>query len=112
MLTRPRVVPEPGRVRHIRGGFGWIDHRLLRDGHLSRMGLVEIALYVFLVLAADREGVSWYRAERVMKDLGLSAEEFVDARSRLMERGLVAFRPFRPRDANGYYQLLGLDPTM
>jgi hypothetical protein len=110
MLSRPRIIPDPARVRRIRGSFGWIDHRLLRDGHLARMGLGEIALYLFLVLAADRDGVSWYSAEHVMKLLGLSGEEFHHARAQLIQHGLIAFSPFRPSDANGYFQLLPLDP--
>jgi len=109
MLTRPPVVPDPGRVRQIRGSFGWIDHRLLRDGHLARMGLAEIALYLFLVLAANRHGVSWYRKEHIAKILGISEEEFHHARDRLVEKQLVVFSPFRPGDVNGYCQVLPLD---
>lgn len=109
MLTRPKLIPDPSHIRSIRGSFGWIDHRLLQDGHLSRMGLGEIALYVFLVLAADRFGVSYYRGEHICKLLGLSADEFAHARARLLERGLIAFTPFRPGDANGYFQLMPLE---
>ncbi|MBI4564450.1 MAG: hypothetical protein HY716_07145 [Planctomycetes bacterium] len=106
---RPKLIPDPARVRAIRGSFGWIDHRLLRDGHLERMGLPEMALYLFLVLAADRFGVSYYRKEHICKALGISEEEFHHARDRLVVKRLVAFHPFRPGDVNGYVQLLPLD---
>lgn len=109
MLTRAKLIPDPARIRRIHRTFGWIDHRLVRDGHLARMGLGEIAVYVFLVLAADRDGVSWYRGDHIMKVLGLSAEEFVHARAKLIERHLIAFAPFRPGDANGYWQVLPLE---
>ena len=46
------VLPDPARVRHIEGSFGWLDHRLLREGHIERLALFDIALYVFLLLAA------------------------------------------------------------
>lgn len=109
MLTRPELVPDPSRVRQIRGTFGWVDHRILRDGHLAQMGLAEIALYLFLSLAANRHGVSWYRKEHVCKVLGISEEDFHHARDRLVEKHLIAFSPFRPGDVNGYCQLLPLD---
>jgi hypothetical protein len=108
MLTRREVVPDPARVREIRGTFGWVDHRLLRDGHLAQMGLAEIALYLFLVLTANRHGVSWYRKEKICDALGISWDRFHQARDRLVERGLIAFQPFRDGDVNGYYQVLPL----
>jgi hypothetical protein len=58
MVHRPkRIVPRPELVRRIAGSFGWLDHRLLRDGHLARLTLEDVGVYVFLVLAADRNGV-------------------------------------------------------
>lgn len=102
----PGVVPAPDRVRKITGSFAWIDHRLRRDGHLQRMTLEDIALYVFLVLAADRDGVSYYRKEKICDVLGLSWDQFETARARLIEREHVAFAPYRPGDVNGYHQVL------
>lgn len=108
-MTRPKVIPDPSHIRAIRSSFGWIDHRLLRDGHLERMGLPEIAFYLFLVLAADRSGLSYYRLEHISKILGLSEDDFHLARRRLLEKRLIAFTPFRPGDVNGYVQLLPLE---
>lgn len=108
--TRPKLVPEPARVRSIRGSFGWVDHRLVRDGHLTGMCLPEIALYLFFVLAADRNGVSYYRKEHICAIVGLSEDEFHLARERLVQKRLIAFAPFRPGDVNGYCQVLPLEP--
>jgi len=105
---RPRVVPEPGRVRRIEGGFGWLDRRMAREGLIERMTLADIALYVFLVLVADRDGVSFYRKEVIAKKLGIDWTEVGQARRRLVEMELVAFRPFSPGDPNGFYQVLPL----
>ena len=73
------------------------------------MGLGEMAVYLFLVLTADRQGVSYYRKEHISKTLGLSEEDFHAARDRLIEKRLIAFCPFRPGDVNGYCQVLPLE---
>ncbi len=73
------------------------------------MSLPEIALYLFLILAADRNGVSYYRKELIAKILGISEEDFHHARDRLLDKRLIAFCPFRPGDVNGYCQVLPLD---
>lgn len=105
---RPRVVPRPDLVRSVPRGFGWIDHRLRRDGFLGRLTPEDIAVYVFLVLAAGHDGVSWYRKETIAEALGLSWRQVEEARERLVDRELIAFSPFRPADPNGYYQVLRL----
>jgi hypothetical protein len=104
----PHVVPRPDLVRRVPKGFGWIDHRLRRDGFLAQLTLEDLALYVFLVLAAGPDGVSWYRKEKISDALGLSWAQFDQARQRLLERGLIAFAPFGPNDTNGFYQVLPL----
>lgn len=107
MVQRPvRIVPCPERVRRITGSFAWIDHRLLRNGCLARLTLEDVAVYVFLVLAADREGVSFYRKERICAALAISWNQFETARSRLVESGLIAFQPYQAGDVNGCYQVL------
>jgi hypothetical protein len=102
------VTPEPARVRCIDGSFAWLDHRLLRDGHIERMTLADLAVYVFLVLAADKNGVSFYRKDVVARKLGIDWSQFETAKARLLERGLVAFQPFRPGEVDGFYQVLPL----
>lgn len=110
MAIRKRVpvIPDPGRIRRIQGSFAWLDHRLVRDGHLERMTLGDLAVYVFLVLAANSEGVSWWRKDVVCKKLGIDWDDFEEAKRRLIEKGLVAFRPFAAGDVDGFYQVLPL----
>jgi glutathione S-transferase len=105
---RNPVVPEPGRVRRIGRSFAWLDHRLAREGYLERMTLADLALYVFLVLAADRDGVSYYRKEVIANRLGIDWGQVEEAKARLVAMDLVAFRPFSPREVNGFYQVLPL----
>jgi hypothetical protein len=108
VLRRKPKVPRPDRVRRIEGPFGWLDHRLLRQGVLQGLTLEDLGVYVFLVLAADRNGTSWYRKEKICDALGLSWDQFEEARRRLLERGLIAFEPYRPGDVNGVHQVLPL----
>jgi hypothetical protein len=109
-MARPykRVVPRPELIRSINGSFAWIDHRFLRDGHIERLTLEDLGVYVFLLLAANRDGVSWYRIEKVGRPLGLGEPDVVRARERLVERGLIAFQPFHPGEVNGFCQVLPL----
>lgn len=102
------VVPEPAKIRRIEGSFAWLDHRLLREGHLERMTLQDLAVYVFLVIVADRTGTSFYRKDLVCRKLGIDWDEFEESKARLLERGLIAFRPFGQGDVDGFYQVLPL----
>jgi hypothetical protein len=111
MVHRPkRAIPRPEDIRKIEGSFAWLDHRLLREGHLQRLTLEDLGVYVFLVLAADRTGCSFYNHEKISLALGLSWEKFQDSRQRLIERDFIAFEPFHPGDADGYYQVLRVPP--
>jgi len=79
------------RVRKIAGSFAFIEHRFLRDGFFVTLGHHELLLYVFLVLAADRHGVSFYSYDRICSLLGLSVEEYIEARNLLIDKDLLAF---------------------
>ena len=97
-------LPDPDRRRHTPRRFSWIDHRLLRDGHLAGCACPKaLALYLVLVAASDPRGVSYYSDKRLAELLSLSREELRRARKRLVDTGLVAFR-------QPYYQVLSLDP--
>ena len=109
-MAQPRYhIPEPQRVRRIAGSFAWIDHRLLRNGLLAVMTHAEQSLYLFLALAADRHGVSFYRQEKIGDLLGLDEQALAVARDRLMELRLLAFAPYSVTSPNGFYQLLPVD---
>jgi hypothetical protein len=83
------VSPEPTKVRRIQGTFAWLDHRLLREGHLERMTPVDVAVYVFLVLATNREGCSYYRKDQACKKLGIDWDQFACNRAAGWEKGRV-----------------------
>jgi hypothetical protein len=109
MDTRPVPVPQPSRVRKIQHSFAWIDHRLLRHGFLDVMTHADQSLYLFLALAADRHGVSFYRREKICDHLGMDLPVFEVARDRLITFGLLAFQPYSALSPNGFYQILPVD---
>ena len=111
MTRRPPRIPAPDRIRSLRAPYAWIDCRLLLEHRLPELTPADMALYLFLVLAADRQGVSYYHLENIAKRLGdLDWGEVHEARDHLQELGLIAFLPFSPHDPNGFYQILELPP--
>ncbi len=91
----------PGRLRHLPEGFGWIDHRLVRENIIGNYSCEALALYLFLLTVADEDGVSWYSDASVSCRLQLAPEAQKSARRELSEGKLIAYR--RP-----YYQVLEL----
>lgn len=107
MTARPRpTLPRPDLVRAPAGPYGWLDARLLRDGWLARLGPDAAAALVFLALAADREGVSFYGRDRIALALDLDRGRLDVALHLLLVEGLVAFRPWRVGGTDGVWQLL------
>jgi len=53
------------RVRQINGGFSFIPHRFLADGFLASLDQKELLLYLFLILASDRFGLSFYSYDAI-----------------------------------------------
>jgi hypothetical protein len=102
-------IPQPQRVRRIEKSFAWIDHRLLRHGYLQVMTHQDQALYLFLALAADRHGISFYRKEKICDLLGLDFGAFEVARDRLIDLKLIAFQSYNALSPNGHYQVLPVD---
>jgi len=99
---------EPRRVRAPTRSFAWVDHRL-RD-RLHQLDLADLALYLFLVLAADAQGLSCWRLDRIEAMLGYlpSRRELLRARQRLMDLDLIAYRPWSEHGPDGSYQVLAL----
>lgn len=94
----------PQRVRRISGSFSWLDHRLLHNGFLRLMQPEDMLLYFFLVLVGDKNGVSFYGYDSILKLLKLTLDQYIAARDRLMDLSLIAFE-------NGRYQVLELPKT-
>jgi len=86
-----KKILDASRIRRIDGGFSFIPHRFLTDGFLACLQQQELLLYVFLVLAADRYGLSYYSYERICSLLQLSTEQYVTARDGLIKKDLIAF---------------------
>ena len=89
MITKKVLAAD--RIRRIDGGFSFIPHRFLADGFLKTLSQHELLLYVFLILAADRYGLSFYGYDRICSFLHLTLEQYIAARDVLIEKDLIAF---------------------
>jgi hypothetical protein len=89
MITKK--ILNPDRIRRIDGGFSFIPHRFLTNGFLEDLSPPELLLYIFLVLAADRYGISFYSDDRICSLLQLSVEQYIEARNGLIQKDLIAF---------------------
>ena len=86
-----KKVLNPNRVRRINGGFSFIPHRFLADGFLASLDQKELLLYLFLILASDRDGLSFYSYDSICSLLQITADQYVKARNGLMDKDLIAF---------------------
>jgi hypothetical protein len=81
---------QPNRIRKIIGSFAFIEHRFLafiehrflRQGFWSSLSHHELLLYLFLVIVADRNGLSYYC---------YTVDEYILARDLLIDKDLIAF---------------------
>ena len=89
-MIKKRVL-EPTRVRRVNGSFSFIPHRFLSDGFWASLNHHELVLYLFLVLASDKRGLSYYSSKRICSLLGISYDECITTRDRLIARDLIAF---------------------
>jgi hypothetical protein len=81
----------PQRARKITGSFAFLEHRFLRDGFWTSLTHHELLLYVFLVLVADRSGLSYYSFDKICALLQLSLDDYLIARNALIQKDLIAF---------------------
>ncbi len=102
MRGREPILPQ--RQRRIPPHFSWIDHRLVRDGHVQGRSAAALALYLFLVTVADADGLSWYSEVSLCWVLSWAEEQLRSARAELQQAGLIAYR--KP-----LYQVLDLAPA-
>jgi hypothetical protein len=102
-------IPQPKKIRNIKGSFAWIDHHLIRNGFMETMTHQDIALYLFLILVADKNGVSFYRKEKICEAVSLDFSRFEIAKDRLINMKLIAFESYSVLSPNGYYQVLPIE---
>jgi hypothetical protein len=81
----------PERVRNTHGGFAYLPNRFLHGGFLASLGHLERSLYLFLVLASDRSGISYYSYDRICTTLEIIPDDYVTARNSLIDKNLIAF---------------------
>jgi len=99
MVTK-RILNEK-RVRRIEGGFSFIPHRFITGGFLPSLGREEMLLYFFLILVADRHGLSFYSYNSICNLVGLDLSEYLEARNGLIAKDLICFE-------NNIFQVLSL----
>lgn len=103
MRGREPVLPK--RRRRIPPQFSWVDHRLVRDGHIEGRSAEALALYLFLVTVSDADGLSWYSEAALCRVLSWTPPQLRHVRDELRSVGLVAYR--KP-----LYQVLDLSPKV
>jgi hypothetical protein len=79
------------RIRCIKGGFSFIPHRFLTGGFFSSLDPHELLLYFLLVLAGDRNGISFYSYDKICTLLQMNIERYIMARDGLNGKDLIAF---------------------
>ena len=89
MITK-RII-NPQRIRRINGGFSFIPHRFLTGGFLSVLNADQLLLYFFLVIAGDKNGLSFYSYDSICNLLQMPLEQYLRARDSLIENDLIAF---------------------
>jgi len=81
----------PERVRKINGTFAFIEHRFLHEGFWSDLDRQTLLLYLFLVMVADRYGLSYYSYDKICTLLRMALDEYIVARDCLIDKDLIAF---------------------
>jgi hypothetical protein len=90
VIQRTPILPE--RVRCLGGqSFAFLPHRFLRHGFFASLSPDELRLYLLLVLAADRNGLSFYHYDSICSLLEIPLESYLRARNALITKDLVAF---------------------
>jgi len=93
------------RIRKIEGSFAWIPHAFVRQGFWNNLSHHGVLLYLFLVLASDRNGISYYSFDRICSMLEINTDEYIHARNTLIDQSLIAFDGY-------FFQVLSLPCTV
>jgi hypothetical protein len=89
-MIRKKILA-PDRIRRNESSFGFIPHRFLTGGFLASLSQHELLLYLFLILAADRYGLSFYSCNSICAFIDLDVDQYLKARDGLVEKDLLAF---------------------
>jgi hypothetical protein len=100
--------PQPirgDRVRTVEKPFAWIPCRILMNGLFGDLSDEAKLLYLFLCLAADRQGLSFYGDQRIQSYFQLETFAIDEAKQELIQKDLIAY--------DGHlYQVLSLPRPM
>jgi hypothetical protein len=86
-----KKILNPDRVRRIEAGFSFIPHRFVGDGFLASLEPKQLLLYLFLVIVADRYGLSFYSYNTICSLLQMELDQYTRARDALIDKDLIAF---------------------
>ena len=89
----PKHPVYPGRVRRVPPGFGWVDHRLVRERRIHGLSHASMSLYLFLVAVSDSEGLSHWSEGSTCRLLGMEPEALRKAGAELEQADLAAHEP-------------------
>jgi hypothetical protein len=81
----------PARVRRMPESFSWVDHRLVRENHITGRSHSALALYLFLLTVADSQGLSYWSENALGRRLRLDVARLREVRAELEAAGLVAY---------------------
>lgn len=79
------------RIRRPGGRFSFIPHRFLLEGFIKTLTTDELLLYVFLTLASDKNGLSYYGQKSICSHLHMEDHAYCEARKGLIRKDLIAF---------------------
>ena len=102
MIQKRLIRPE--RLRQVPPSFNWVDHRLVRDHYIERCDCTALALYLFLVIVSDAQGLSYYSEASLCRRLKIDPLQLSAARAQLDQAGLIAY-------CKPLYQVLSLEAT-
>jgi hypothetical protein len=76
---------------------------------------MELLLYFFLIIAGDKDGLSYYSYERICEYLYMDLDKYLMARNGLLDKDLIAFEetvfqvlelPPKPKSISGIGRLI------
>lgn len=89
----------PQRLRKVPPQFSWVDQKLLREDHMLLCDTKSLAMYLFLIVVSDTEGLSYYKDSTICKYIKTNLADIVEARNILIRADLIAYK-------NPLYQVL------
>lgn len=89
------------RQRKFPQQFSWIDQKLIREKHFQLCDAKSLGVYLFLIMAGDSQGLSYYSEASICKNLSINMIELTKSRQELINADLIAYE-------NPIYQVLSI----